>query len=702
MTDDKEFAKKCAQSLRTHLSSSASAKIEFEYVSHRCEGQAVTFALNKAAKDTHTEALRRALLPGHFIPFVLRRAKQKRGSLKVADFGANVGVVALPLAAHGLRVLAIEVVPANFIALATAARANELGNFLPVNMAAMDRTGLVSLPGTSDRATAGVEGGDVTVPCDTLVNILETYGFADVDVVKIDIEGAELPALSGADTFFAGRPKTEVIFESNDHACRMFGYDRRDLLRWFVERGFSTYVFRADGLMPIGLDDPQPEPVVDILATKRSPSALEQQGETIVAMTDDYVVQALLRISTLSDPPIRRHFVTEAGRVGDGVRNSPDWPRIAGVLNQAELEREASGPAMGSPSREPAEMPSELQRDTETRAMNSVGTTATSGKISARDVEIAYELMLGRPPENALVVANQLINTSTYKELRERFIASEEYRAITCRELGNIAIMKKPLEWPKMDIEIDVPPDILAAMIRHIEGNWVLLGENEPHWSVLTNEKFKASQLGDNIEEFYASGEEVVSCFTHAADRAGVDYRNLQRCFELGCGVGRLSVWLARIFPELVAADISAPHLRLAAEAVERAGLTNVDLRLVNAIDKIQALPPFDCFVSIIVLQHNPPPVIAFLLRTILAKLNPGGLAYFQVPTYRKDAVFKADQYLKGATVSGEMEVHVIPQADVWRIANETDCQVLDVRENDWTGIPDGVSNSILLMKRPC
>jgi hypothetical protein len=106
--------------------------------------------------------------------------------------------------------------------------------------------------------------------------------------------------------------------------------------------------------------------------------------------------------------------------------------------------------------------------------------------------------------------------------------------------------------------------------------------------------------------------------------------------------------------------------------------------------------------VSIIVLQHNPPPVIAFLLRTILAKLNPGGLAYFQVPTYRKDAVFKADQYLKGATVSGEMEVHVIPQADVWRIANETDCQVLDVRENDWTGIPDGVSNSILLMKRPC
>ena len=76
-------------------------------------------------------------------------------------------------------------------------------------------------------------------------------------------------------------------------------------------------------------------------------------------------------------------------------------------------------------------------------------------------------------------------------------------------------------------------------------------------------------------------------------------------------------------------------------------GLKNVELHCINAVDQIAALPTFDCFISLIVLQHNPPPVIAFLLRTILRKLTPGGLAYFQVPTYQRGAVFKADEYLQ-------------------------------------------------------
>ncbi|MGH6726048.1 MAG: class I SAM-dependent methyltransferase [Pseudolabrys sp.] len=258
----------------------------------------------------------------------------------------------------------------------------------------------------------------------------------------------------------------------------------------------------------------------------------------------------------------------------------------------------------------------------------------------------------------------------------------------------------KPLNWKKNDIEVDVSPNTLAALIRHVEANWYLLGEREPYWSVLTNEKYKAQTIGSNIEEFYSSGKGDVAKFTHAADRAGVDYRNLQRCFELGCGVGRMTIWLARIFPELVAVDISKSHLRVAAEALQREGLANVDLRLLNTIDKIETLPEFDCFVSLIVLQHNPPPVMAFLLGTILGKLKPGGLAYFQVPTYRVNAVFHADQHLANEKIGGYMEMHVLPQAVIWRIADEADCQLLDIREDGSTGISDGVSNSILLMKR--
>ena len=328
-------------------------KIEFEYVTHLYEGRAVTFALDKEAKDSYTQALRAAPQLEHYIPFILRRARLKGGDFKVADFGANVGVVSLPLAANGLRVLAIEALPANFLALATAAKVNGLSNLLPINMAAMEGPGLVSFAGTSAWATAGIAGGDVTVSCNSLVNILRNYGFSDADLIKIDIEGAELSALSGADKFLSERPEVDIIFESNNHTCHLFGYDRQDLLHWFHEKGFSTYVFRADCLMPIGHEDPQPIPVVDILATKRSPDELRQSGETIVAMTDDYILEELLRISASSNPHIQHHFITEVGRVDKGVRQAPHWERIASALKShpSELllhEVDADRPGVGS------------------------------------------------------------------------------------------------------------------------------------------------------------------------------------------------------------------------------------------------------------------------------------------------------------------------------------------------------------------
>lgn len=321
-------------------------------------------------------------------------------------------------------------------------------------------------------------------------------------------------------------------------------------------------------------------------------------------------------------------------------------------------------------------------------------------RVTDYDVKLAYELMLGRPPESAQMVARHRDSVSSLQELRALFIASQEFRNRIRSDLKTVFPTHKPLNWPQIEIEVDVSAETLAAMLRHVEGNWAILGEKEPHWSVLSAERFKAASIADNIDEFYESGKRAVSLFVRAAERSNVGVRNLRRCLELGCGVGRLSIWLARMFPELIATDISPSHLRLASEAMQWNGLTNVDLRLINAISKIELLPQFDCFISLIVLQHNPPPVIAFLLRTILGKLAPGGLAYFQVPTYRRDAAFNSARYLAGASVTGTIEMHVIPQAFLWPLIDEADCRLLEVREDDWAGPGDVISNSILLRKR--
>ena len=53
-------------------------------------------------------------------------------------------------------------------------------------------------------------------------------------------------------------------------------------------------------------------------------------------------------------------------------------------------------------------------------------------------------------------------------------------------------------------------------------------------------------------------------------------------------------------------------------------------MQLRDTLD-LDTLPEFDLFFSMIVLQHNPPPLIALMLEKIAARLRPGGVAVFAV-----------------------------------------------------------------------
>ena len=56
-----------------------------------------------------------------------------------------------------------------------------------------------------------------------------------------------------------------------------------------------------------------------------------------------------------------------------------------------------------------------------------------------------------------------------------------------------------------------------------------------------------------------------------------------------------------------------------------------------------------DLLYSVLVMQHNPPPVIAELLRAFLGRVNVGGFAFFQVPTYAENYEFTLDRYVRWA-----------------------------------------------------
>lgn len=315
--------------------------------------------------------------------------------------------------------------------------------------------------------------------------------------------------------------------------------------------------------------------------------------------------------------------------------------------------------------------------------------------VNTEDVRVAYRLILDRVPENEDVVIEHTKRYNSIAELRDAFLNSPEFQH-TPRRYTSPGLPY----WEGNVVEVDASPSELSAMIRRVTEAWSHFGTSEPLWSVVTKEEFRAAALGAHEDAFYNSGRNDLLRLVRAAQRCGVTLSRYEDCFELGCGVGRLTVWLSELFPgRVIAADISPPHLDLANQTLRRFGRQNVELVQFRDFSDFDLLPDFDVFMSLIVLQHNPPPVIALLLKTILRKLRPGGVAYFQVPTFFINYRFTVDEYLRSPTPAGHMEMHFLPQHVLFDIIEQSDCRLLEIREDDLTGNSEMLSNSLLVSK---
>lgn len=137
------------------------------------------------------------------------------------DVGANIGSYALRIAKKyrniGVRVIAIEAHPNNYDALCRNIRCNKLNNIDAVKKAAAEHKGVVKM---YERFHSGKRVGSdlysmyqtflhpanivkkngkvIEVECDEIDSILTSHGKETVQVMKMDIEGAEVLALKGA------------------------------------------------------------------------------------------------------------------------------------------------------------------------------------------------------------------------------------------------------------------------------------------------------------------------------------------------------------------------------------------------------------------------------------------------------------------------------------------------------------------------
>ncbi len=306
-----------------------------------------------------------------------------------------------------------------------------------------------------------------------------------------------------------------------------------------------------------------------------------------------------------------------------------------------------------------------------------------------------YRGILGREPdENGLAGhAARLVEGRTLAEVIRTFLQSDEYKNRTRGDGFG------PIDFdPPLRITLDAPPASIARLWAHIGANWAALGDIDPYWSVLSNPEFRLANQPDAavLERFYASGKHDLARIEAWFSR---NHRSLAPGMvvaEYGIGLGRLTRWLAPACAELRGFDISPPHMARARAWLDRNGIYNVTEHLVRRPDDLDALAGTDLFVSFLVLQHNPPPVIAHILDRAFSHLNPGGFALFQVPTYARGYAFSIDSYL-AAPPSG-IEMHVLPQAQIFRLARQHGLMPLEVEQDR---VIDGwcVSHTFLFQK---
>jgi hypothetical protein len=157
------------------------------------------------------------------------------------------------------------------------------------------------------------------------------------------------------------------------------------------------------------------------------------------------------------------------------------------------------------------------------------------------------------------------------------------------------------IDLPPSRVDWDVAPELQARLVAHVTNTWTLLGQEKPHWSVLSASDFMPERIEENRQRFYASGSSDVAGIVSALTRHGRRPEALPRMVEYGCGVGRVTPRLAKRFQSVTAIDISESHLGLAMEAVRASGVGNVRFNLARAPD-FGMSEPFDLWFSFIVL----------------------------------------------------------------------------------------------------
>ena len=196
------------------------------------------------------------LASGSYEPETIKRGLNiLSGGGVYVDVGANVGLhLACWGCLPGVTSIAIEPLPSNFFKLKVVAIANTTGTNNLFNIAVSDKPELLDLeeidPSNNGKTRIAVnlpkaQRGQTTVVAAFPLEAIASHAkVAGISLLKIDVEGYELPVLRSLNWNGAFRPKN-VIIEYSDYCARIEGSGRSTIFEFFEQNGYAA--FSVDG-----------------------------------------------------------------------------------------------------------------------------------------------------------------------------------------------------------------------------------------------------------------------------------------------------------------------------------------------------------------------------------------------------------------------------------------------------------------------
>lgn len=152
-------------------------------------------------------------------------ARNHRPGWTVIDIGARIGENTVPMAIRASKeqrgtIHAIEVLPANFVLLQENLALNGLSadKVRAHNIAVGDASGFLDAPAmetSGNYSLAQKSNATVKIPCITLDDFAGQNGIDTIDLIVMDIEGAETGALKGARRLLTEKKIKQMLVEIN-------------------------------------------------------------------------------------------------------------------------------------------------------------------------------------------------------------------------------------------------------------------------------------------------------------------------------------------------------------------------------------------------------------------------------------------------------------------------------------------------------